>query len=107
MYIAVLVVVASAAGQSIRLVGRASPRRVRGVPVRTVGRWVSWWQTVFAMGAFWLEANAFLASPVAAEELPASLLARFGTGTNALEKMLRFTAPITTTSLRVRTAMVL
>jgi hypothetical protein len=106
VYIAVLVIVASAAGQTMSLVGRGSARRVRGVPTRTVRRWLSWWQTVFAMGAFWSEGKAFFATPVAALELPSSLLARFGTRTTALEKMLRFTSPITTTSHVVRTAMV-
>lgn len=80
--------------------------RVRGVPARTVSRWLAWWETVFAVGAFWSEAKAFFAAPVSVEELPGSLLARFGEGTGALEKMLRFTAPITTTSVVVRTARV-
>ncbi len=106
VYIAVLVVVASAAGRSLSLTGRGRPRQVQGVPVRTVRRWLDWWQTVFALGAFWSEAKAFFAIPVEVGELPASLLARFGVGDVALEKLLRFTAPITTTSVRTRIARV-
>lgn len=106
VYVAVLVVVASARARSMRLTGRGSPQQVRGVPRRTVRRWLDWWQTVFALGAFWLEAKGFFATPVDVEGLPASLLERFSCGRVGLEKLLRFTAPITTTSVRTRIAMV-
>ena len=106
VYVAVLVVVGSAAGRAMRLSGRARPRQVHGVPVRTVQRWLDWWQTVFALGAFWSEAKSFFAIPVEVGELPASLLERFGDGDVALEKLLRFTAPVTTTSVRTRIARV-
>lgn len=101
VYVAVVVVVASARARSMRLPGRGSPRSVQGVPVRTVHRWLDWWQTVFALGSFWSEAKAFFATPVEVRELPVSLLERFGTGNVALEKVLRFTAPVTTESMRM------
>jgi hypothetical protein len=101
VYVAVLVVVASARARWMRLTGRGSPRSVQGVPVRTVRRWLDWWQTVFALGAFWSEAKAFFATPVDVRELPVSLLERFGTGDVTLEKLLRFTAPVTTESMRI------
>jgi len=106
VYVAVWVVVASVAGQSTKLTGRGRPRRVHGVPTRTVLRWLGWWQAVFALGAFWTEGKAFFATPVEVGALPGSLLERFGSGPAALEKMLRFTAPITTGSARARIAMV-
>lgn len=106
VYIAVLVIVASATARTRSRVGRSCPRRVHGVPVRTVRRWLSWWQTVFALSAFWLEARAFFATPVEVEALPASLLSRFGGRPEALVKMLHFTAPVTTTSVKARIAMV-
>ena len=90
----------------MRLSGRARPRQVHGVPVRTVQRLLDWWQTVFALGAFWSEAKSFFGIPVEVGELPASLLERFGVGDVALEKLLRFTAPITTRSVRTRIARV-
>jgi hypothetical protein len=103
VYFAVLVVLASAAGRGMSLTGRGSARRVDGVPVRTVRRWLAWWQTAFALGAFWGEAKGFFSTPVVVSELPVSLLARFGAaGQAALEKMLRFIAPITTTSVQSR-----
>lgn len=106
VYVAVWVIVASARARSIRLTGPGSPRQVQGVPTRTVRRWLEWWQTVFALGAFWSEARAFFATPVEVSELPTSLLERFGSGNVALGKMLRFTAPVTTDSVRARIAMV-
>lgn len=86
VYVAAVVVVASAAGRAMQLVGRARRRRIHGAPVRTVRRWHRWWQEVFGRGAFWSEAKAFFATPVQEVELPASLLARFGdVRTTALE----------------------
>jgi len=102
VYLAVLVIAASVAVRT-RSVERR--RQVLGVPVRTVRRWVEWWQTVFALSAFFVEAKAFFAVPLAVGELPASLLLRFGTGAMAIEKMLRFIAPITTSSVRASIAM--
>ncbi len=106
VYVAVLVVVASARARSMGLTGRGSPRQVRGVPTRTVRRWLHWWQTVFALGSFWSEAKGFFATPVEVSELPVSLLERFGIGNVALEKLLRFTRPITTESVLARITMV-
>jgi hypothetical protein len=107
VYVAVLVVVASAAGRAAAISGRVHPKRMHDVPVRTVRRWLAWWESVFAVGAFWSEAKAFFATPVEESALPASLLERFGGATTAaLEKMLRFTAPVTTESVKARISMV-
>ena len=108
VYIAVMVIVASAAARATSITGRGKARRVHGVPVRTVQRWLAWWRAVFALSAFWTEAKAFFAKPVEVGALPGSLLSRFRGGrAEALEKMLRFTAPLTTTSVKARIAMVM
>jgi hypothetical protein len=107
VYNAVVVVLASAA-RTTAITGRGRVQRVHGVPMRTVRRWLSWWQTVFALSAFWTEAKAFFATPVEVAGLPGSLLSRFqGDRAEALKKMLLFTAPITTTSVKARIAMVM
>jgi len=107
VYVGALVIMASIAGRAALGLGRQLTRRIEGVPARTVRRWLDWWQTVFALGAFWLEARAFFATPVAIAGLPGSLLSRFGSpGVAALAKLLRFTAPITTESVRARISMV-
>jgi hypothetical protein len=107
VYVAVLVVVASAAARTMASTGRGRAADVHGVPVRTVRRWLAWWQTAFVLGTFWSEAKAFFATPVEVSSLPASLLARFGGAREeAARKMLRFTAPLTTTSVKARIAMV-
>jgi len=106
VYVAVVVVVASVAGRAMALSGPGQPKLVHGVPVRTVRRWIEWWQTVFALGAFWAEAKGFFATPVAEQDLPGSLLERFGGATTAaLERMLRLLAPNTTASVKARVAM--
>jgi hypothetical protein len=105
VYFAALVVIASAIGRDTQLVGRGRVREVRGVPVRTVRRWLDWWQTVFALSAFWTEAKALFAAPVAVEQLPASLLERIA-GQNTVRRTLALIAPITTTSMRARIEMV-
>lgn len=104
LYFAALVVIASTIGRDAVLVGRGRMREVRGVPVRTVRRWLGWWQTAFALSAFWIEAKSLFAVPIAIEGLPASLLARFGDG--ALGGTLALISPITTTSVTSRTAVV-
>lgn len=108
VYLAVIVVVASASADSMTITVRGKARRVHGVPVRTAQRWLAWWRTAFALSGFWAEAKAFFAKPVEVAALPGSLLSRFrGSRTDGLEKMLRFLAPITTTSVKARIAMVM
>jgi hypothetical protein len=106
VYVAVVVIVASVVGRSRELVGRGTPRRVEGVPVRTVRRWLGWWSVTFALSAFWSEAKGFFATPVDETALPGSLLARLGEASaTTLRRMLGLIAPITTTSVRARIAM--
>ncbi len=105
VYFAALVLIASAVGRGAVLLGRGRVRDVQGVPVRTVRRWLSWWQTGFALSAFWTEAKARFAMAVEVERLPASLLERVGK--DAVRRTLAFLAPITTTSVVTRIAMVM
>jgi hypothetical protein len=105
VYFAALVVIASTIGREAVLVGRGRMREVRGVPVRTVRRWLGWWQTAFAQSAFWSEAKAHFVVPVLVERLPASLLECFAD--NALDRTLGFISAITTTSVSTRFAVVM
>jgi hypothetical protein len=98
------VVIASAIGRAAPLVSRGRVREVKGVPVRTVRRWLDWWQT-FALSSLWTEAKALFFAPVAVERLPASLLERI-VGEDTLRRTLALIAPITTTSVRARIEMV-
>jgi hypothetical protein len=107
VYVAFVVILASAAARATTMIGRGRPARVHGVPARTVLRWLAWWQTTFALGKFWMEAKARFATPVDVATLPASLLRRFGADATAVERTLRFIAPITTTSVATRISMVL
>ena len=101
VYVAVLIVVASVVGRERGLLGRAAPRRVANVPVRTVRRWLDWWSIAFALTTFWKQAKALFATPVDEALLPGSLLERFGApSATTLTYLLRLIAPITTASVR-------
>ena len=76
-------------------------REVVGVSVRTLNRWCRWWKRVFVVSPFWKAVSGRFDRPVDTDRLPLSLLERFGG--NALEQvvaMLRFLAPVTTSSTR-------
>jgi len=101
VYVAALVIVASAVG---RAAGAGHRGRVEGVPARTVRRWLDWWRLVLAQSTWWVEARGLFAAPVDLAELPCSLLERFDP-TVAMANVLRLLAPITTTSVRTSIAM--
>ena len=106
VYVAVVIVIASVLGRERSLVGRGTSRRVATVPVRTVRRWLDWWQIAFALTDFWQDAKGFFATPVDTVMLPSSLLARFAPpASDGLSRLLRMIAPITTSSVRAPIAM--
>lgn len=70
-----------------------------GVSRDTLARWHRWWRDAFVRTAFWRAARACFAQPVDEAELPRSLLARFGGDADTpVRAVLRFLAPLTTTS---------
>jgi len=76
-------------------------RELVEVSVRTLNRWCRWWRRLFAVSPFWGAVSGHFDRPVDIDRLPLSLLERFGG--NAHEQvvaMLRFLAPITTSSTR-------
>ena len=73
-----------------------------GVPKRTVGRWLTWWRTVFVATALFVgEGRSRLVPPVDTARLPASLLERFVATDRdrQLGLLLRFVSPVTTVSV--------
>ena len=79
----------------------ANPTRVRqlqklvGVSRRTVKRWCRWWRSGFVETPFWRLARGRFAEPVTHEELPSSLLERFGGDDEGkLVAVLRFLRPL-------------
>ena len=82
----------------------ASPTRVWrlrelvGVSRRTVERWCRWWRSEFVGTPFWRLARGRFAEPVTHEELPSSLLERFGGDEERkLVGVLRFLRPLSGT----------
>ena len=67
-----------------------------GVSRQTVLRWQRWWQRVLPETRLWRGVSGTLQSPVAAEELPLSLLEQFcGPVEQRLFGLLRLLAPLT------------
>lgn len=68
-----------------------------GVDRRTVIRWRQWWREIFPTTSFWRGAKARFMPPVAADELPASLIERFSKGDELrpLGLVLTFLSPLT------------
>lgn len=70
-------------------------RDLIGVSGRTLTRWRTWWQTLFARSPFWKAARASVGAPVAASDLPHDLFQRFlGDVQKKLLAFLKFLSPI-------------
>ena len=66
---------------------------------RTIRRWRVWWREIFVTTPFWKTARARFSPPVDVEDLPTSLLERFGRDARRrLLEVLEFLSPITTRS---------
>lgn len=96
VYLAAVVVLASAlrTGLNDRRIGQLT--EWIGVPKRTIERWRTWWLREFVDSPFWTKARARFMPPLEAAALPASLLERFrGLDLSSqLTAALRFLAPV-------------
>jgi hypothetical protein len=100
VYLSVVVVMAAVHVVQQAEAEAAALRGAPGVPVRTQRRWVTWWQSVFAVGAFYAAGKGDFVPPVADAEVPGGILARFKGATVAerMELFLRWLSPVTTGS---------
>lgn len=98
VYVAAVVIVATAMqhGATVRRVSEL--HALLGIGRRTLARWRTWWQAIFATRPAWRAQRGLLGSPaVSASSLPLSLLERFvGDAETRMIGALRFLAPLTT-----------
>jgi hypothetical protein len=96
VYLAAVVVLASALTGGVTVRRAERMRALVGVSLRTLQRWRAWWLQTFPATAFWRAARGLLLPPVHPQRLPAALLERFGEPPDAgLVACLRFLGPIT------------
>lgn len=101
VYAGVAVVLASIAWRAST--GASEARRVTGIPTRTVGRWITWWETKFPQSRLHQEERGRFVPPLVIGQLPASLVERFEVAAGevgaALVGALVFLSPLTTQSV--------
>jgi hypothetical protein len=101
VYQAVVVVVASALRHGMTPARAGRLCTLIGVDRRTLARWRRWWRTTFAHSLFWRVVGSRFQPSISATALPLRLLGRFpGDPRAQLVALLRFIAPITTSSAR-------
>jgi hypothetical protein len=99
VYFGAVVVLVSVLRQGANPTRLSRLKQLVGVSARTVRRWRQWWLSSFVESEVWRTARGRLRSPADASRLPLSLLEAFsGSPSQKLVHLLRFIAPLTTTS---------
>jgi len=99
VYLAATIVLCTAMQHGVTSQRAAQLQKAVGVSRKTLARWREFWQQLFVQTRFWQQARSRFLPPVAETELPQSLLARFaGEPATQLGSLLRFVAPLTTSS---------
>jgi hypothetical protein len=103
VYLAAIVVLATAMRHGLSARRVAELRASIGVSRRTLERWRRWWLQVFTETPVWREAKGQLAEPVEESRLPASLLERFaGTPLDQLVALLKLLSPLSVATVGAR-----
>jgi hypothetical protein len=94
VYLGAVVLVASVVAWALRV--SAESGRLTGVPVRTMRRWLGWWQGPFVSTEVFVAVCARLVG-VAVDQLPTSIFSRLpGSPAEQVRVMLGLLAPLTT-----------
>ena len=100
VYLAAVVVLATAMQGGITAKRAARLRELVGVALRTLKRWRAWWRAQFLDSSLWRSERGRFCPPVDVRALPASLLQRF-CGEDERGRMIQalaFLGPLTTAS---------
>jgi hypothetical protein len=94
VYLGAVVIVASVVAWALRVSGESG--RLTGVPVRTMRRWLGWWQGPFVSTEVFVAVCARLVG-VRVDALPASIFSQLpGSPPEQVRVMLELLAPLTT-----------
>lgn len=97
VYVAAVVVLATAMSSGITQRRAAKLKELFGVDRRTLDRWRQWWQEAFVQSALWIAERGRFSPAVNELDLPGSLLERFvGTKREKLLATLLFLSPLST-----------
>ena len=105
VFLGALVVLVSALAQGLTGQRRAGLAQQIGAGAQTLERWRRWWRETLPATAFWRSVRDRFVPPVALDELPQSLLARFAAGGSMIERLahaLHFLAPLSAPGVPVR-----
>ena len=100
VYLAAVVVLATAMQSGITAKRAARLHELVGVSLRTLKRWRAWWRAQFIESSLWRSERGRFSPPVDVGALPASLLERFSgeDERGRLIQTLAFLGPLTTAS---------
>lgn len=100
VYLAVVVVLATAMRDGLTARGAARLHELVGVSLRTLKRWRAWWREAFPGSAFWQGVRGRFCPPVDVAGLCGSLVERFAGENDAVRliRTLAFIGPVTTAS---------
>jgi hypothetical protein len=99
VYLAAVIVLWTAMQHGVTWPRAAQLQQAVGVSRKTLARWRQFWQQLFAATPLWQQARSRFLPPVEEGNLPQALLVRFtGELATQLVSLLRFMAPLTTSS---------
>lgn len=77
VYLAAIVILASAMEQGSTPARKRQLRELLGVSPRTLARWRTWWRIVFSKSRFWKGKRGMFREPLRVADLPRALLDQF------------------------------
>lgn len=106
VYLAIIVVVVSAMMHCAKKKSVKKLQDELGIDRRTLSRWRTWWQEIFAQSTFWKAKRSFFSRPIKKSTMPFGLVKAFNAeNSQGMKKLLLFLSPATTRTCQENLAM--